>query len=133
MDRVEEQDNQVDVIERAATERLKPLVQLRADPGHRRARHLPKPGLLTQRLNIAHRQAANEPADDQRLQRIGPQQPLAMPLRKQLRNERDRRLPRLRDLDPQLTLPGLHVPRAKPVAQPRVMVRKPRWRSGRRS
>jgi hypothetical protein len=36
---------------------------------------------------------------------------------KQLRDERHRRLARLRDLDPQLTLGRLQAPRAKPVAQ----------------
>jgi hypothetical protein len=38
LDRVEEQHDQVDVVERAATERLEPLVPLRADRGHRRLR-----------------------------------------------------------------------------------------------
>ena len=122
VDRVEEQHDQVDVIERAATERLEPLVQLRADPGHRRPRRLPEPGLLTQRLDVAHRQAADEPADDQRLERVRSQQPLAVPLREQLRDERHRRLAGLRDLDPQLTLGRLQAPGPKPVAHARVVV-----------
>ena len=88
IDRVEEQHDQVDVVERAATERLEPLAQLRADPRHRRAGSLSEPGLLAQRLDITHRQPAHEPTDHQRLQRIGPQKPLAVPLRKQLRHER---------------------------------------------
>ena len=123
VDRVEEQHDQVDVVERAATERLEPLVQLRADRRHGRLRGLPEPGLFAQRLDVAHRQAAHEPADHQRLQRVGPQQPLAVPLREQLRDERDRRLADLRDLDPQLTLPGLQVARAEPVALPRPRLR----------
>src|ERR671924_447882 len=36
VDRVEEQDDQLDVVEGAATERLESLTQLRADPCHRR-------------------------------------------------------------------------------------------------
>jgi hypothetical protein len=51
------------------------------------------------------------------LERVSRQQPLAMPLREQLRHERPSRLASLRNLDPQLTLPGLQPPRAKPVAQ----------------
>src|ERR1700733_13005614 len=122
IDRVEEQHDQVDVVERAPTERLEPLAQLRADPRYRRPGSLPEPGLIAQRLDIAHRQPAHEPPDHQRLQRVGPQQPLAVPLRKQLRHERRDRSPRLRNLDPQLTLPGLHVPRTEPITQPRVVV-----------
>src|SRR5437870_3929534 len=45
-----------------------------------------------------------------------------MPLREQLRDERLCRLPGLRNLDPQLTLPGLQAPRPEPVAHPRVVV-----------
>ncbi|HWF51842.1 MAG TPA: hypothetical protein VG294_14480, partial [Solirubrobacteraceae bacterium] len=67
IDRIEEQHDQVDVVERAATERFEPLVQLRADRRHRRLRRLPEPGLFAQRLDVAHRQAADEPADHQRL------------------------------------------------------------------
>ena len=117
VDRVEEQHDQVDVVERAPTERLKPLVQLRADRRDCRLRRPPEPGLLAERLDVTHRQAAHEPADHQRLERVGPQQPLAVPLREQLRDERHRRLAGLRDLDPQLTLGRLHMPRPKPVAQ----------------
>ena len=117
VDRVEEQHDQVDVVERAAFERLEALVQLRTDPRHRRARGLPEPSLLTKRLDVAHRQPAHERADDQRLQRVGPQKPLAVPLREQLRHERHRRLARLRDLDPQLTLGRLQAPRTEPIAQ----------------
>jgi hypothetical protein len=51
--------------------------------------------------------------------RVSPQQPLAGPLREQLRNERLRGLPYLRNLDPQLALTGLQVTRAKSVALPR--------------
>jgi len=40
-----------------------------------------------------------------------------MPIREQLRDERHRRLTGLRDLDPQLTLGRLQVPRTKPIAQ----------------
>ncbi len=46
-----------------------------------------------------------------------------MPLREQLRNERHRRLSGLRDLDPQLALPGLQVPRPEPVAQTALALR----------
>src|SRR6516164_130934 len=122
VDRVEEQHHQVDVVERAATERLEPLVQLCADRRHRRLRRPPEPGLLAQRLDIADRQAANEPADHQRLERVRSQQPLAVPLREQLRDERHRRLTGLRDLDPQLTLGRLQMTGPKPIAQPRLVV-----------
>src|SRR5436189_222845 len=64
-----------------------------------------------------------EPADDQRLERVGPQQPLAVPLREQLRDERVNRLADLRDLDPQHTLHGLQMPRTEPVALPRRSIR----------
>jgi hypothetical protein len=63
IDRIEEQHDQVDVVQRAATERLKPLVQLGADPGDRRARRLSEPGLFAQRLDVAHRETAHERAD----------------------------------------------------------------------
>src|SRR5205823_13130398 len=43
IDRVEEQHDQVDVVERAATERIEPLAQLGADRGDRRLRGLPSP------------------------------------------------------------------------------------------
>ena len=122
IDRVEEQHDQLDVVERAATERFEPLVQLRADPRDRRPGRLPEPGLLAQRLDVTHRQAADEPADHQRLQWVGAQQAFAVPLREQLRHERHDRSARLRDLDPQLPLPGLHMPRPEPVSQPRVVV-----------
>jgi len=125
IDRVKEQHHQVDVIQRTATKRLKPLAQLRADPRHGRPRRLPEPGLFTQRLDVAHRQAAHEPADDQRLQRVRSQQPLAMPLREQLRNERLCCLAGLRDLDPQLALRGLQPPGPESVAHPRVIVAQP--------
>jgi hypothetical protein len=42
-----------------------------------------------------------------------------MPLREQLPDERNRCLPCLRDLDPQLTLRGLQMPWPEPVALPR--------------
>jgi hypothetical protein len=45
-----------------------------------------------------------------------------VPLRKQLRHERRDRSPRLWDLDSQLTLPGLHVPRTELITQPRAIV-----------
>jgi hypothetical protein len=45
-----------------------------------------------------------------------------MPLREQLRNERLRCLPGLRDLDPQLTLSRLQAPGPEPVAHARVVV-----------
>ena len=40
-----------------------------------------RPWLRAQRLHIAHRRTADEPADHKRLQRVGPKQPLAVPLR----------------------------------------------------
>src|SRR5437764_4036377 len=116
IDRVEEQHDEVDVVERAATERLKPLAQLRTDRRDCRLRGAAEPCLFAQRLDVAHRQATNERADHQRLQRVRPQQPLAVPLREQLGDERDRRLSDLRNLDPQLTLPGLQMPGTESVA-----------------
>jgi hypothetical protein len=98
-------------------------VQLGADPRDGRPGDLPEPRLFTQRLDVAHRQPAHERADDQRLQRVGPKQPLAVPLREQLRDERHHRLASLRNLDPQLTLPSLQMPGTEPVALPRRSLR----------
>src|SRR5450755_372771 len=108
VDRVEEQHDQLDLVEVAATERFEPLVQLGADPGDGRLRGLLEPGLLAQRLDITHRQTAHERTNDHRLERVGPQQPLGVALAEQLRDERRGGLADLRDLDPQLTLPRLN-------------------------
>jgi hypothetical protein len=51
------------------------------------------------------------------------QQQLAMPIREQLGDERHRRLAELRDLDPQLALPGLDVPEPEPAAQTALWLR----------
>jgi hypothetical protein len=73
-DRVEKQRCQPDVVEVAASERLKALAQLGADARRGRLRELPQPGLLAQRLDIAHRQTADERADHHRPQRLRAQQ-----------------------------------------------------------
>jgi len=134
IDRVEKQHDQVDVIQRAATERRKPLMQLRAHPGHARARHLPEPGLLTQRLDIAHRQATHEPTDDQRLERVRPQQPLAMPLRKTA-STRTAQPPRepAESRSAAHPQPSATAGRETRCPNPASKLRKPRWRSGRRT
>jgi hypothetical protein len=106
----------MDVVEVAALESLKALAQLGAHP-RGGLRQLPQPGLLAQRLHIAHRQAAHERADHHRPKRLRAQQ-LGAP-GEQLRDERLGRLTDLRDLHLKHPLGGLHPPRAKPVAQPR--------------
>jgi hypothetical protein len=75
---VEEQRHQLDVVEVAALELLEALPQLGADPLRGRLRHLPQPGLLAQRLDVAHRQPAHERADHHRPKRLGGDQ-LARP------------------------------------------------------
>jgi hypothetical protein len=106
----------VDVVEVAAPEGLEALAQLAADPGGGRLGQLAEPGLLAQRLDIAHREPAHERADHHRPQRLGAQQLRAA--RKQLRDERLGRLADLRELHPKLSLGRLHPARAEPVAQP---------------
>ena len=112
--RVEEQRDEPDLVEIAALERRKAFAQLLAHPGRAGLGHAAQPGLLAERLDVAHRQAAHERADHQRLQRLGPQQ-LAAP-REQPRDERRGGLADLRDLDLKLALGRLQRPRAKPVA-----------------
>ena len=114
---VHEQRRQVDVVEVAAPERRKALTQLRADPGRGRLRQLAEPGLLAQRLDVAHRQPAHERADHHRPQRLGSQQLRAA--REQLGDERLGRFADLRDLHRKLALRGLHPARPEAVAQPR--------------
>jgi hypothetical protein len=55
---VQEQGCEVDVVAIAAPERFEALAQRGADPRGGRLRQLPEPGLLAQRLDVAHRQAA---------------------------------------------------------------------------
>src|SRR4051794_7539856 len=114
---------QLDVVEIAAPELLEAVAQLLADPRGGRLRELPQPGLLAQRFDVAHRQAADERADHHRLQRLGAQQLRAA--REQLGDERLRRLADLGYLDRKLALGGLHPARAKAVAQPRRRLRPP--------
>jgi hypothetical protein len=71
VDRIEEQHHQLDLVQIAARELREALMQLGADPGHGRFRRAPEPSLLTQRLDVTHREAANERADDHRLERVG--------------------------------------------------------------
>src|SRR5215216_7964958 len=59
-DGVEEERREADLVERAALERLEALAQLRADPRRGRLRELAEPGLLQERLDVAHREAADE-------------------------------------------------------------------------
>src|SRR2546430_2670879 len=121
--RVEKQRHEVDAVEVAALERLVAFAQLLAHSGGGRLREFPEPGLLAQRLHVAHRQATHERADHQRLQRLGPHQ-LGTP-REQLGGERLGSLPDLRDLQLELSLLGLQLAGAKPVAQPAPVVAQP--------
>jgi hypothetical protein len=107
----------------AALERREAVFELLADPRRGRLRQLAESGLLAQRLDVAHRQAAHERADHQRLQRLGPQQ-LRSPGR-QLAGKRLRRLADLLDLHRQLAFRGLDPARAKAVAQPALVVTQP--------
>jgi len=121
--RVEEQRHHVNVVEAAAVERLIAFAELLADARGGRPRQLAESGLLAQRLDVAHRQATHERADHQRLQRLGPHQ-LGTP-REQLGGERLGSLPDLRDLQLELSLRGLQLAGAKPVAQPAPVVAQP--------
>src|SRR3954470_13587406 len=114
---VQEQRRDANLVEVAPLERLEALAQLLADPRCGRLRELAQPGLLAQRLDVAHREAAHEGADHHRLQWLGAQQ--LGPARKQRRDERLGRLADLRDLQRQFALGGLQPPRPIPVAQPR--------------
>jgi hypothetical protein len=95
---------------------LEALAQLLADARGGRLRQLPEPGLLAQRLDVAHRQAPDERADHQRLERLGPHQ-LGAP-REQLRGERLGRLADLRDLDLKLPSAVCSVRARKPLRNP---------------
>nr|WP_259315733.1 phosphoribulokinase [Capillimicrobium parvum] len=117
---VEEQRDESDVVEVAALELLEAVAQLGADPRRGGLRDAPRAGLLAERLDVAHRQPAHERADDQRLERLGPQQLGAA--RKQSRDERRGGLADLRDLDRQLALGRLQRPRPEPVAHARLEV-----------
>jgi hypothetical protein len=119
-DRVEKQRRQLDVVEVAAVELLEALPQLGADPLGGRLRQLPQPGLVAQRLDVAHRQAAHERADHHRPKRLGAQQLGAA--REQPRDERLGGLPDPRDLHLKLPFGGLHLPGTKPVAQPPLVI-----------
>jgi hypothetical protein len=84
---------------------------------------LPSAAFLAERLDASHREAADEGADDHRLQRPGAKQ--LRRVREQRRHERLGGLAHPRDLDPKLALCGLHPPRAIAVSEPRVEVAKP--------
>jgi hypothetical protein len=121
--RIQKQGGELDVVEIAAPELLKALTQLAADARGGRLGQLAQPGLLTQRLDVAHRQAPHERADHHRLQRLGPQQLGAA--REQLGHEWLGRFADLRDLHGKLALGALQLARAIAVAQPRVVVAQP--------
>ncbi len=53
------------------------LLQRAAEPGGGQLRHLAESSLLAERLDIAHRQAAHEGADHQRLERLAGEEALA--------------------------------------------------------
>ena len=119
-DGVEEERRETDLVEVAALEGLEALAKLLADPRGGRLRQLAEPGLLAERLDVAHREAADEGADHHRPQRLGPQH-----LRgawEQPRGERLGGLSDLGDLDRKLPLQGLHLARAKAVAKPAPVV-----------
>jgi hypothetical protein len=111
----------MDVVEVAARKRLKPVAQLAADPGGGRLGERSEPGLLAQRLDVAHRQPADERADHHRPQRLGAQR--LRPSRKQRRDERLGGLADLGNVHLKLALRGLNPPRAKAVAQASLALR----------
>jgi hypothetical protein len=115
-DRVQEQRRDLEVVEVAALELLKALAQLGADPRGGRLGQLAEPGLLAQRLHVAHREPAHERADHHRPQWLGAQQ--LCPAGEQLGHERLGRLADLRQLHPKLALGGLHPTRSKAITQP---------------
>jgi hypothetical protein len=121
-DRVEEEGHQPDLVEVAARERLKALPQLGAEPRGGRLGELAQPRLLTKRLDVSHREPADEGTDDHRLQGLGAKQLRRM--REQRRDERLRGLADLRNLDSELALRGLQPPGAIAVSQSRVEVAK---------
>src|SRR3954451_1858974 len=90
---VQEQRRDANLVEVAPLERLEALAQLLADPRCGRLRELAQPGLLAQRLDVAHRQATHEGADHHRPQRLG-----AKHLGAALKEPRDERLGGLADL-----------------------------------
>src|SRR5581483_11687153 len=85
-DRIEEEANESQLGEVAPAEDLEALLQLPAEPGRRRLRYLAEAGLLAERLDVAHREAAHEGADHQRLERLAGEETLAAA--KQLARER---------------------------------------------
>jgi hypothetical protein len=82
-----------------------------ADPLRDRA----EAGLLKERLDVAHGEPPQEGADHERLERLGPKQPLRL-AGEQLRGERLSRFAQLRDLDLQFALRRLQPARAPAVA-----------------
>jgi hypothetical protein len=119
-DGVREQRRDLDAVEAAAPELLKAFPELAADARGGRLGELAEPGLLAQRLDVAHRQPAHERADHHRLERPGAQQ--LRPPGEQLADERLGRLAHLRDLDRELALGGLHPTRPKAIAQPALVI-----------
>ncbi len=111
-DRIEEEADQADAGEVALAEGPEALLQLAAEPGGGRLRHLAEPGLLAQRLDVAHRQATHEGADHQRLERLAGEEALAPA--EELARERRTGVAHLRHLDHDLAVARLQP--ARPVA-----------------
>ncbi len=122
-DGVEEEVDQAQAGEVALAEGLKALFELPAEPGGGRARHLSQACLLAERLDVAHREAADEGADHQRLQRLAGEEALAPA--EEPACERRAGITHLRHLDHDLALAGLEPARPVAVALPRRRLRPP--------
>jgi len=122
-DRIQEQRHEPHLVEVAALEGLEALAELGADPRRGRLRELAEPRLLAERLDVSHRESANERSDHHRLQGPGAKQ--LRRVREERGDERLRGLAHLRDLDLEFALGGLHAPGAIAIAQSRVEVAKP--------
>ena len=130
--RVEEQHDQPDVVQARrmnGSKRSRSSAQIRDAVDFD---ELPQPGLLAQRLDVTHRQAAHERADHQRLQRLGRATACAPAGTTSTRTARPPRVTCGISIS-KLPLRGLHMPGAEPVAHPRVVVAQPALPSGRRS
>ena len=92
--------------------------QFRADPRDRGSAKSSRPASATATRCRASTDR-DEPTNHQRVERVGSQQPLAVPLREQLQDEQHHRLADLRDLDPQPPSPVCTCRGRNPLRFPR--------------
>jgi len=109
-------DEQVDLRQRPGPKGLVAVLELLTDPAHRTLAHRAQAGLGNQALDVAVGEAAHVGADDQGLERPGPEDHLGV--RDDAGDEALGAVTELGDGHLQLTLGGLDAPGPHPVARP---------------